>query len=55
MHDKIALLVKSKIKCIEVLISNALIDSIISHDEFVLINHLLKEYIKMKKNKNLKI
>ena len=29
---------------IEVLISKALIDSNISHDEFVLINNILKEY-----------
>ena len=29
---------------IEVLISNALIDSRISHDELVLINNVLKEY-----------
>ena len=37
------------------LISNALIDSIISHDEFVLINNVLKEYGDMKEEaKNLK-
>ena len=38
------LLAKSKLTSIEVLISKALIDSIIIHDEFVLINNLLKEY-----------
>ena len=43
-HDKIMLLAKSKLTSIEVLISKALIDSIIIHDEFVLINNLLKEY-----------
>ena len=43
-HDKILLLTKSKINSIEVLISKALIDSVISHDEFVLINNALKEY-----------
>ena len=32
-HDKIVLLVKSNPNCIEVLISKALIDSVISHDE----------------------
>ena len=32
----------------EVLISKALIDSVISHDEFVLIDNVLKEYDKMK-------
>ena len=33
----------------EVLISNAFIDSNISHDEFVLTNNLLKEYDKIRK------
>ena len=41
-HDKIVLLAKSKLNSIEVLISKALIDSVISHDEFVLINNVLK-------------
>ena len=53
-HDKTVLLAKSKLNSIGVLISNALIDSIISHNEFVLIN-VLKEYDEMKKEiKNLK-
>ena len=43
-HDKIVLLGKSKLNSIEVLISKALIDSVISNDEFVLINNVLKEY-----------
>ena len=47
-HDEIVLLAKSKINCREVLISKALIDSVISHDEFVLINNALKEYNEMK-------
>ena len=34
-HDKIVLLAKSKLNSIEVLISKALINSVISHDEFV--------------------
>ena len=41
----------------EVLISKALIDSNISHDEFVLINSMLKEFYDMKeeiKNSNSK-
>ena len=38
------MLAKSKLNIIEVLISKALIDSVISHDEFVLINNVLKEY-----------
>ena len=36
------LLAKSKLNSIEVLISKKLIDSNISHDEFVLINNVLK-------------
>ena len=47
-HDKIVLLAKSKLNGIEVLISKALIDSNISHDEFVLINNVLKEFYDMK-------
>ena len=46
-HNKIVLLAKSKLNKIEVLISKALIDSVISHDEFVLIN-VLKEYNEIK-------
>ena len=54
-HDKIVLLAKSKLNGIEVLISKALIDSNISHDEFVLINNVLKEYDKIKEEiKNVK-
>ena len=54
-HDKIVLSAKSKLISIEVLISKALIDSNISHDEFVLINDVLKEYDEMKEEiKNLK-
>ena len=43
-NDKIISLAKSKLNSIEVLISKALIDSNISHDEFVLINNVLKEF-----------
>ena len=39
-------LVKSKLNSIKVLISKALTDSNISHDEIVLINNVLKEEIK---------
>ena len=42
-HDKIVLLAKSKSNSIEVLISKALIDSKISHDEFFLTNNVLKK------------
>ena len=54
-HDQIVLLAKSKLNNIEVLIAKALTDSVISHDEFVLINNVLKEYDYMKEEiKNLK-
>ena len=54
-YDKTVLLAKSKLNSIKVLISKDLIDSVISHDEFVLINNVLKEYNEMKeKIKNLK-
>ena len=46
-HDKIVLLAKSKLNSIEVLISKALINSNISHEEFVLINNL-KEFCDLK-------
>ena len=53
-HDKIVLLAKSKLNSRDVLILKALIDSVISHDEFVLINNMLKEYSEMKEEiKNL--
>ena len=49
------MLTKSKLNEIEVLISEALIDSNVSHDKFVLINNVLKEYDEMKEEiKNLK-
>ena len=54
-HDKIVLIAKSKLNSIEVLISKALIDSSVYHDEFVLINYVLKEFYYMKekiKNSN---
>ena len=54
-HDKIVLLAKSKLSRIEVIVSKALINSVISHDELVSINNLLKQYDEMKeKIKNLK-
>ena len=54
-HNKIALLAKSKLNSIKVLIIKALIDSVISHDEFILINNIQKEYNEIKeeiKNSN---
>ena len=47
-HDKIVLLGKDKINTIEVLISKALIDSYISHDEFVSVNNVKRECNEMK-------
>ena len=40
-HDKIMLPEKAKLNTIKVLISKILIDSYISHDEFVSVNNLL--------------
>ena len=42
------LLRKNKINTIKVLISNALIDSYTSHDEFVSVNNVLREYYELK-------
>ena len=42
------MLAKSKLNSTDVLISKALIDLFISHDEFVLINNVLREYKIMK-------
>ena len=47
-EENIVLLAKAKLNNIEVLISTALIDSSISHDQFVLINNMLKKYDDMK-------
>ena len=38
-HDKIILLAKFELNSIKILISKVLIDSVISHDEFFLINN----------------
>ena len=54
-HDKVAFLAKAKLNSIEVLNSKTLIDSVISHDEFLLINNFLKEFNEVKEEiKNLK-
>ena len=47
-HDKMVLSAKSKFSSIEVLISNALRNSNISRDEFVLINNIMEELYDMK-------
>ena len=41
------MLAKSKLNSMEVLISKALIDSYISHDEFVSVNNVLKKHYEM--------
>ena len=48
-HDKIVLLGKDKLNTIEVLISKAVMESYISHDQFFSVNDVLREYNKMKK------
>ena len=48
-RDKMVLFEKSKLNNIEVLISKALTDSNISHDELISINNVLKESYDMKK------
>ena len=53
-HNKILLLAKAKLNTIELLISRALIDSYISHDELFSVNNVLRECDDMKeKNKKL--
>ena len=47
-HDKKVLLRKDKLNTSEVLISKALIDSYVSHDKFVSVNNVLREYNEMK-------
>ena len=48
MHDKIVLLGKVKLITIAVLISKALMESYITHDEFVLVNNVLRTSNEMK-------
>ena len=47
-HNKIVLLGKKKLNTIGVLISKALIDSYISHEKFVSVINVLKEYNEIK-------
>ena len=49
-HDKILMLAKSKLNSIETLISQALIDMEISHEEFITILNEKDKYEKMKHN-----
>ena len=54
-YVKIVLLAKSKLNSAEVFISKTLIDSNISHDEFVLMNNVLKEFMIWKKKSKIQI
>ena len=47
-HDKMVLIGKDKLNTIKVLISKVVIDSYISHDEFGLVNNVLREFYEMK-------
>ena len=47
------MLTKSNLNNIEVLISKASIHSVFSHDEFALINNVLKEYTKMQEERKI--
>ena len=49
------MLEKSKLNNIEVVIYKVLIDSNISHDEFVLINNVLKEFSDIKEGIKIKV
>ena len=49
-HDKILIVVKSKLNSIETLVSQALIDMEISHEEFIAIFKEKDKYEKMKEN-----
>ena len=48
MHDKTVLMGKDKLNTIEVLIFKSLIDSYISHDKFISMNIILREYNEIK-------
>ena len=54
-HDKIVLLGKDKLNAIEVLISKALIDSSSSHDKYVSVNYLLREYNEITEEINISV
>ena len=47
-YEKVVLSAKVKLNSIEVLISKALINLVISHEDFILINLALKKYNEMK-------
>ena len=49
-HDKIFMLAKSKLNSIEALVSQAMIDMEISHEEFNAIIREKQKYVRMKEN-----
>ena len=53
-HNKIVLLGKNMLSIVEFLISKSLSDSYLSHEEFVSVNNVLREYYEMKKKKSKK-
>ena len=48
MYDEIVLLGKVKLNTIKILISKSIIDSYISHDKFISVDSVLREYNEMK-------
>ena len=48
IYDQIVLLGKTKLDTTEVLVSKALIGLYVSHDDFVSVNNLFREYNEMK-------
>ena len=52
-YVKIVLLGKDKLNAIELLISKSLIDSYISHDEFVVLRVVLRELMRWKKKQKI--
>ena len=47
-HDKIGMLAKYNLNTNEVLLSKALINSYINHDQFISVNNVLREYDEIK-------
>ena len=54
-HDKIVLLGKDKINTFEIIIFKSLINSYVSHNEFVLVNNVLREFNEMKKDTEISV
>ena len=54
-HDKIVLLGKDKINIFEVIIFKSLINSYVSHNQFVLVNNVLREFNEMEKDTEISV